>query len=243
MSSATLVDIVFANLASLDLAGRAPELISRLGANDRARHASIRRPLRQLQFLAGRLLALEGCERELSPYPGEEGLPASLNVSHTRDWAACAFTSRDTVGCDLEQIRPRAIEALAAAACSPAERLELARCAESDRVQLFYRYWTVKEALAKACRQGLALDLFTLDVSLDSQRVFYPNGIAPGSRFAVQSALLAPDLAAAGAVSSGSETETVWRWWRRAEGSGDWLAVQPMAVVNLTAQPKDEAVA
>lgn len=234
MSSATVVNIVFADLASLDLGGCSPQVLSRLTADDRLRHASIRRPQRQIQFLAGRLLALEGADRGLGPYPGEESLPAARNISHTRNWAACAFSSRSTVGFDIEQIRPRAIEALAAAACSPAERLELARCADSDRKQLFYRYWTAKEAFAKACRQGLALDLSALDVSLNSRRLFYPKGIAPEScRFVGQSALLTPSLAASVILKSDGEAEVIWRWWQRSTAVGDWQAAAPSALIEL----------
>lgn len=236
MSSATVVDIVFSDLASLDLSNRAPQVLSRLTEYDRLRHASIRRPQRQIQFLAGRLLALEGEERGLSPYRGEEALPARLNISHTRNWAACAFSSRSTVGLDIEQIRPRAIEALAAAVCSPTERLELARCADSDRKQLFYRYWTAKEAFAKACRLGLALDLFALDVSLNSRCLFYPNGIAPGSSFVGQSAALRPDLAAAVVLKSERKAEVSWRWWLRCGPVGQWQAFAPALVTDLAGE-------
>ncbi|MBI3149380.1 MAG: 4'-phosphopantetheinyl transferase superfamily protein [Betaproteobacteria bacterium] len=243
MSLPVYVDVVFADLPSLDLDHVQSQLLPRLSLEDRRRYASIRRPLRQKQFLAGRLLALEGEWRGLGPASFGAQLPPALNISHSGQWAACAFASQGTVGCDLERIGPRAVEALAEVVCSPDEQALLTRSVGADRKQLFYRYWTVKEAMSKTCRQGLALDLRTIELSLEPGALFYPSGITPESALAGVSALLLPDLAAAVMLSAVQAREAQWRWWRHTARAGEWLPTPPLEATVLIGRERLARVA
>lgn len=222
MSCAAVVDVVIADLASLDSEVIPMRLLPQVSPEDQRRYASIRRSQRQKQFLAGRLLLREGLARGLGSGVGGDGLPQRANLSHSGNWVACAFSDRGNVGCDIEQITPRPIEALAQAVCSQRERECLAASSDLDRRREFYRYWTVKEAVSKACRQGLSMDFRALDISLVSQSIFYPTGIPAISRLLAASALWPADSALAVALGD-VPGDTAWRWWHR-QADGTWLA-------------------
>jgi len=83
--------------------------------------------------------------------PGPAG--PSVCVSHSRGLVACAFTGSGIVGIDVEVHRPRAYSAIAEFAFGPGERARMGR----DGADAFYRIWTLREAMAKATGDGLAL--------------------------------------------------------------------------------------
>jgi 4'-phosphopantetheinyl transferase len=77
-----------------------------------------------------------------------------ISLSHSRGWLACAATEIGPVGIDIERQRPgRDHSGISAVAFGPLERDRVARAG----VGAFYRTWTLREAIAKACGQGLAL--------------------------------------------------------------------------------------
>ena len=76
-----------------------------------------------------------------------------ISMSHTRGWVACAATEIGPLGIDIERQKPSRDHAgIAAMAFGPREA---ARAAGGERA--FYRIWTLREAIAKACGQGLTL--------------------------------------------------------------------------------------
>ena len=77
-----------------------------------------------------------------------------ISLSHSRGWVACAATEIGPVGIDIERQRPgRDHIRISSVAFGP---LEQARVTEAGACA-FYRIWTLREAVAKACGQGLAL--------------------------------------------------------------------------------------
>lgn len=77
-----------------------------------------------------------------------------VGLSHSRDMAACAVSTEGPVGIDVEYCDAgRRLEAIAAAAFGPAERLAVA----AGGRQVFYPAWTLREALAKATGRGWPL--------------------------------------------------------------------------------------
>jgi phosphopantetheinyl transferase len=77
----------------------------------------------------------------------------AVSLSHSGSMAAVAMARTGAIGIDIEQHRPRNFAALAAAAFGPLEQAEAAR----DGAEGFYRIWTLREAMAKATGEGLAL--------------------------------------------------------------------------------------
>src|SRR5687768_16840562 len=77
-----------------------------------------------------------------------------ISLSHSRGWVACAATEIGPVGIDIERHRPgRDHSGISSVAFGP---LEQARVTEAGACA-FYRIWTLREAIAKACGQGLTL--------------------------------------------------------------------------------------
>ena len=64
------------------------------------------------------------------------------------------------VGIDLEEHVTRGdFDRLIEAVFGPDEQADLAAVAGDDRIRLFYRLWTLKEAVAKALGTGLSFDV------------------------------------------------------------------------------------
>jgi phosphopantetheinyl transferase len=82
--------------------------------------------------------------------------PLDFNLSHSGDWLACAVTAGTAVGVDLECCAPRRdVMKLARRFFRAAEIAALQACPLEQQLELFYDYWTLKEARVK-CR-GAAL--------------------------------------------------------------------------------------
>lgn len=98
--------------------------------------------------------------------PAMEGGPLHFNVSHCGDTALYAFARHGPVGVDLEAIRPIDAEAIARRFFTAGEHERLRSLGEPERVRAFFRYWTRKEAWAKARGVGLwqALKLDALEL-------------------------------------------------------------------------------
>jgi 4'-phosphopantetheinyl transferase len=89
-----------------------------------------------------------------------------FNISHSEDVALVAISAEREVGIDVERIRPLiGLEDIALRYFAPAERRTLHRAGSVDRLALFYRYWTLKEAYLKAEGAGIQARLDTIDVS------------------------------------------------------------------------------
>lgn len=85
--------------------------------------------------------------------------PADFSVSHSGSHGLIAFVPEGRVGVDVEERSARRdlagdIRVLFA----PEERAALGAAEGHQRIHLFYRLWTLKEALVKATGSGLSLD-------------------------------------------------------------------------------------
>jgi 4'-phosphopantetheinyl transferase len=95
------------------------------------------------------------------------GRTPSFNLTHTRGFAACVVLDNGPIGIDAEDIR-RPVDDIAAMArrCYvPSERALLDALPEPQRTEMFYRLWTLKEAILKATGHGLRIepDRFAVD--------------------------------------------------------------------------------
>lgn len=157
-----LVDIGALEAASID------SFAARLGAGEAARYARFARPLRQRQFLLGRMLLRHAVGTLLGvpavtvgalEQPGQaprlllaDAASAApfFSLSHSGDWVACAV-SRDTpLGLDIEVMdASRDVSALAALAFDAGQCASLAGLPDAARVPAFYRLWSETEARHK----------------------------------------------------------------------------------------------
>ena len=88
-----------------------------------------------------------------------EPAPVSFNVSHSGAHGLIAYAQAGRLGVDVEErVARRDIDLLGEAVFGPAERAELASTSGYARTHLFFRLWTIKEALMKAHGAGFRLD-------------------------------------------------------------------------------------
>ncbi len=92
--------------------------------------------------------------------------PLRFNISHTAGLVACVVTLGAACGVDVERVHRRADPLrLGRRVCSPAEYARLVPLDDLDaRADLFFRYWTLKEAYVKARGYGMTLPMNQCDV-------------------------------------------------------------------------------
>jgi 4'-phosphopantetheinyl transferase len=168
----------------------------------RAERFTVARPRRQFVITRGalRLLLAErmGCRAEALAFAaGPHGkpflvagaaAPLAFNVSHSAGRALVAIGQR-AIGVDIECLERKGdLDLIAKGVFTAAEQAELAARAAAERITLFFRLWTVKEALIKARGSGFAYPPARFEV---------PAGIRAG--------------AGQGTFTFPGETTPVWR--------------------------------
>ncbi len=95
----------------------------------------------------------------------EEPAAISFNISHSKKHGLIALVPHGRLGVDVEERVPRRdFDELSEAVFGPHEQSALACVRGRDRVQLFFRLWTIKEALVKALGLGFTLDMSQFEV-------------------------------------------------------------------------------
>jgi 4'-phosphopantetheinyl transferase len=90
----------------------------------------------------------------------------SFNLAHSEDLALCAVSYQRQIGVDLEFIRPMSdLVSLAQRYFLPREYEVLRSLFPEQQQQVFFRYWTCKEAYLKATGVGLT-DLDQVEIAL-----------------------------------------------------------------------------
>lgn len=146
--------------------------------------------------------------------PPESPLAERLqfNLTHCKDFAACAVCLDEPVGVDAEPLERRTNLEIADRFFAPTEVAQLRKQPEPRQPLMFLRFWTLKEAYIKARGMGLALPLEKFAFQLDANQ---PVGIE-----------MAPDL---------DDTPADWRFFQTLIDARFMLAValrldQPPAV-------------
>ena len=113
-----------------------------------------------------------GVSRHGKPFALLRGGPSSVgfNVSHSGENGLIAVADGEVrVGVDVEEIvAKRNLESLIEAVMGPDERAQLAPLQGTERLRLFYRIWTSKEALIKALGTGFATDVSQFQIPADA---------------------------------------------------------------------------
>lgn len=113
------------------------------------------------------------------PFAKVDGRPSgvSFNVSHSGEHGLIGFAKREGLGVDLEVRAPgRDFDGIGRMVYGPRERLALSTAAGPEKAELFYRFWSLKEALIKALGTGFALNPSRFEV---------PGPIIEGERSAL----------------------------------------------------------
>ncbi len=102
-----------------------------------------------------------------------------FNISHTRGLVACLVTTRVDCGVDVETRRRLAdVDVIARRVLSPPELADLMDLPDDLRPARFVRYWTLKEAYAKARGLGLALPFEQITFRLGADGIELDAGSA-----------------------------------------------------------------
>ena len=131
-----------------------------------------------LRSILGRYLDLEPSVIQFSYEP--RGKPfleqnfnksnLSFNVSHSQDFALYAMSCNYSIGVDLECINSKTdVLSLAERFFSSSEFAVIDSAPQEQQQQLFFRYWTCKEAYLKATGTGLR-DLEKIEISLTPEQ-------------------------------------------------------------------------
>ena len=99
----------------------------------------------------------------------------SFNLSHSNAFALYAVTLHRNIGIDIEHISENvAIWEIARRFFSQAETSSLERIHKNKVHELFFQYWTRKEAFLKARGEGISFSMEKIDVSLIKGRILSP---------------------------------------------------------------------
>ena len=150
-----------------------------------------------------------GLHEHGKPFALVEGraVPLGFNVSHSAPHGLIAFASQgrpqSRIGADAEvSRRDRDFDGIAGRVFGPEERAALAAAWGDDKIRLFYRLWTLKEALIKALGTGFSLNPSRFEVpssmvhGLDSGGFRFPH--EPADRWRLASL---PDAGFAAAIA------------------------------------------
>ena len=151
--------------------------------------------------LARRMLSALGGQDSIaqfarSPY-GKPFCPqttADFSISHAADMVWVALCRTAAVGIDVEQIHPLPDAADLADQLHPQERRALLALPAGELEKAFFRCWTRKEAVLKACETGLNTPLNSFCVSTGQQQNSWILSAPAASAYAPQSASTATDL-------------------------------------------------
>ncbi len=158
----------FESVLSVEEAERAGRFRS---ARDRQRYIVAHGMLRSL--LAGYM----DCEpRQVAIRSGANGkpyiverdgeCPLQFSMSHSGVYATFAFGRCKKIGVDIEQIKAIAeMQGIIAEHFTPREKEMLLSRPEEHRLEMFYRFWTRKEAVLKAQGEGMLRPLVSVDVA------------------------------------------------------------------------------
>lgn len=118
---------------------------------------------------------LSCCNEELSfgtstygkPFACVDGGTENLdfNVSHSSRHGLVALAPHGRVGVDVEERNPRkCLDGELQSVFTRDERIELGAVSGKQKTHLFFRLWTMKEALLKALGTGFSLDMSRIEI-------------------------------------------------------------------------------
>jgi len=167
-----MINIYYTNVSSFD---SSENYLHLLPADARQKFGRFRNKSDAHLFLAGRLLLLHGLANlnrndikldhimytdSGKPYFIDSSI--SFSISHSGDWAFCAIGLNCTVGIDIERkndINFSNFQSVVSAAEN--DKLENA----INKKDLFYSFWTTKEAIVKADGCGVATNLSAIEAT------------------------------------------------------------------------------
>lgn len=96
-----------------------------------------------------------------------------FNLSHSGEKLLLAISYKNPVGIDIEKMKSRsAIEEVVKRCFSENEQTYWFSLCENERLQIFYNFWTRKEAVVKGIGRGIALGLNQCEINVNKPNQF-----------------------------------------------------------------------
>lgn len=220
---------------------RRQRLYRLLSDDEKQRAARFRFDKHRHRFIAGRgaireiLASRAGCRPEQIRFDcGHYGKPGiskpegargiEFNASSSAEKGAIAISDGIPLGFDIEKLNPEHLldfDLIVNNEFSSPEQKWYSRYEPCDRVGLFFRFWTCKEAYLKALGVGLSgqLDSFTIDLDGADPAIASTDLEPKGqSKHRLRQFYLDDDYIACLALSGGASRINLSDWWDRAEG-------------------------
>lgn len=217
-----------------------------LSEDERARACRFRRISDRARYIVGRglLRSVAGMTMGAEPRDvhldfGERGKPFvpdagadwGINISHSGDWVLCATGPCEAIGVDVEMMTQVDVRALAPSAFSRWERLVLSQSRAEEQPTLFFKIWSMKEAVIKADGAGVSFGLDRFDVEF---RPGYRAAVRrvdgdDASWWHIDTRMVAPSHAAAVAWRHPQRFDVQWhRFLPRSRRNADpWATTDP----------------
>lgn len=112
------------------------------------------------------------------PYIESPKTNVQFNISHADEFAVFAITLDHAIGVDIEKMRDRASQDIAARFFTYEENAALKRAPRDAKLATFYRLWSRKEAIIKALGKGISslpLSSFSVSATDNPEIVFMGN--------------------------------------------------------------------
>ena len=140
-----------------------------------------------------------------------------FSLAHSHQLALCALTFDRRIGVDIEQIYNFAeTNQLANRILSRQEKAEFRKILPNEQLETLFRYWTCKEAYAKATGEGLALPLKEIHISLVPgsmvRLISIKRSVQEASRWSLQELHPVPGFAAALVIEGHDYHLSQWQW-------------------------------
>jgi 4'-phosphopantetheinyl transferase len=144
------------------------EYLKLLPQDEQAYFNQVNSPKRQIQFLIGRVLLRTSLSDILAIPPSDilltktesgkleladKSFKLHFNISHSNNMVAVAI-DKAVVGLDIEFMKPRDFDQLATTAFSEVNSQSIKQLDGKAKKELFYTYWTQKEAAIKYGQAG-----------------------------------------------------------------------------------------
>ena len=136
-----------------------------------------------------------------------------FSVSHSNRRVLYAINRGREIGVDIEKIRPEfSFEEISDTCFSAREAAFLRTLPVHDRKDLFFTYWTLKEAFMKGTGKGFSLPLNRFEISHDPPKVLSLQGDSEAAaRWSIRNLHLEPGYAAALAVEGPDLPIRCWK--------------------------------
>ncbi|MDD1422502.1 4'-phosphopantetheinyl transferase superfamily protein [Dolichospermum sp. ST_sed1] len=182
-----------------------------------------------LRAILGQYLDIDPKEVEFEYQPRGKPLLAAkfadkgllFNLSHSQHLALCGVSYQQQIGVDLEYIRTMSdLESLAKRFFSPREYEYLRLVSSNEQKQIFFRYWTCKEAYLKATGDGL-VQLEEIEICLTPNQ---PTQLLVSGDWSLKELTPAENFAAAVVVAGSHINLHCWEYTgtgNREQGTGN----------------------